>query len=95
MKNFIFCYFLQFLLWLLYAQTDSKHLTFKGIPIDGKLNDHVTKMKGAGFKYLEKDDGNIFLEGDFAGFTGCLVIVSTLKDVDIVSTNRSIISSLL
>ncbi len=43
------------LLWIvntfvLLAQTKSEHLTFKGIPIDGTLNEFVEKMKQCGFR---------------------------------------------
>ena len=35
-----------------YAQTESPHLTFKGVPIDGTLNGYVQKMKQKGFDYI-------------------------------------------
>lgn len=68
------------------AQTANEHLTFKGVPIDGSLNEYVTKMKTAGFSYLGMEDGTAILQGDFAGVKECLVIVSTLTDADIVNT---------
>lgn len=33
------------------ATSDSEHLKFKGVPIDGTLTQFVTKMGIAGFKY--------------------------------------------
>lgn len=68
------------------AQTDSEHLTFKGIPIDGSLNEYVSKMKSAGFSYLATQNGTAILQGDFAGFKDCLIGVSTLKNSDVVNT---------
>ncbi len=69
-----------------FAQIDSEHLSFKGVPIDGTLNEYVSKMKTAGFSYLGTQDGTAILQGDFAGFKSCTVGVSTLKAVNVVST---------
>lgn len=69
-----------------YAQSNSEHLTFKGVPIDGTLSEYVLKMKSEGFKYLGEQDGTAILQGDFAGFKSCTIGVSTLKTVNVVST---------
>lgn len=66
------------------AADSSKHLTFKGIPLDGSLGQFVSKMKQSGFKLLSSGDNTAGLEGDFAGYKGCLVAVSTLKLQDLV-----------
>lgn len=55
------------------AQTG--HLTFKGVPIDGTLNEFVGKLKQKGFTQLGKEQGVAILEGDFASFKGCTVAV--------------------
>lgn len=68
------------------AQTTNEHLTFKGVPIDGALNEYVTKMKTAGFSYIGAQDGTAILKGDFAGFKGCLIGVTTLRNSDLVNT---------
>lgn len=68
------------------AQNSNEHLTFKGVPIDGSLNKYVSKMKSAGFSYIADQDGTAILQGDFAGFKGCLIVVSTLKSSDVVNT---------
>jgi len=65
------------------AQT-SEHLTFKGVPLDGKLIEFVTKMKSVGFTHLQTTDGVAFLSGDFAGYKKCMIGVSTLKQNDLV-----------
>ncbi len=68
-----------------YAQTESPHLTFKGVPIDGTLNEYVQKMKQKGFTFIEKEDGMALLKGDFASYKGCLIGVVTLQQKDLVS----------
>lgn len=39
------------------AQEASEHLTFKGIPIDGTLNNFVTKLTKKGFTHIDTTDG--------------------------------------
>ncbi len=68
---------------LTFAQT-SEHLTFKGVPIDGTLDEYVSKMKQNGFTNLSTEDGTALLSGDFAGYKNCIVGVSTLKQKDLV-----------
>ena len=63
----------------------SNHLAFKGVPIDGTLKQYVTRMKKAGFTHEGTEDGTAILQGDFAGYKGCEVYVSTLKGNDVVS----------
>lgn len=63
----------------------SKHLTFKGVPIDGTLADYILKMKKSGFTHKGTKDGIAILEGDFASYKNCIVGVSTLKQKDLVS----------
>jgi hypothetical protein len=69
---------------LIFAQT-SEHLSFKGVPIDGTLNEYVLKMKKNGFMHTGTKDGLAILEGDFASYKNCTVGVSTLKSKDLVS----------
>jgi hypothetical protein len=69
-----------------FAQAQSsEHLTFKGVPIDGTLNEYVSKMKQSGFILLDIEDGVAMLSGDFAGYKDCIVGVATLKQKDLVS----------
>lgn len=84
MKKILLC--IVSLLLTVSAMAQSEHLSFKGIPIDGTLDQYVAKMKAAGFTYLGQQDGTAILKGDFAGFKGCTVGVSTLKSVNVVST---------
>ena len=87
MKKTLALLLLVFLVSVSLAQikTDSsKHLAFKGIPIDGTLNEYVSKMKQSGFSQVKMEDDMAILQGDFAGYKDCSVIVSTLKQKDLV-----------
>lgn len=66
----------------LFAQ---QHLSFKGVPINGTLKSYTDAMVKAGFHYEGTQDGVSLLTGDFAGYKGCVVGVSTLKNCDVVS----------
>ncbi|HIY15094.1 MAG TPA: hypothetical protein H9973_07505 [Candidatus Alistipes cottocaccae] len=87
MKRVFFSLFLAFATFFttVSAQEESEHLVFKGVPIDGTLNEYVSKMKEAGFTHIGTKDGMALLQGDFAGFKNCMIGVSTLKAVNIVS----------
>jgi len=63
----------------------SGHMTFKGVPIDGTLNEYISKMKKSGFTHIGTDDGNAMFKGDFAAYKNCFIGVSTLKQKDLVS----------
>lgn len=68
-----------------FAQNESEHLTFKGVPIDGTLREYVEKMKNAGFEYVGEDEGTAVLKGDFAGYKECYIYVSTLESINLVN----------
>ena len=61
------------------------HLSFKGVPIDGTLNEYILKMKKGGFSHTGTKNGLAILEGDFASYKNCTVGVSTLKSKDLVN----------
>lgn len=69
---------------LTFAQT-SEHLTFRGVPITGTLNEYVSKMKKNGFTLIGKEDGTAILQGDFAAYKDCIIGVPTLSQKDLVS----------
>ena len=83
MKRLLISIIAVFLASVMYAQ--NQHLTFKGVPIDGTLNDYVLKMKTAGFTHIETTDGVASLKGDFAGYKDCRIYVQTLKPKNLVS----------
>ena len=67
------------------AVSAQQHLTFKGVPIDGTLKAYTEAMVKAGFTHELTQDGCAVLSGDFAGFKGCFIGVTTLKNCDVVS----------
>ena len=60
------------------------HLAFKGIPINGTLNEYTIKMQQNGFVLIHKDDGYAMFNGDFAAYKNCVIAVSTLKQKDMI-----------
>ena len=60
-------------------------MNFKGVPIDGTLNDYVLKMKQSGFSLARTENGTALLEGDFAGYKDCFIGVATLEQKDLVN----------
>jgi len=67
------------------AQVSSDHLSFKGVPIDGTLDEYVLKMKKSGFMHSGTQDGLAILKGDFASYKNCTVEVSTFIAKDLVN----------
>ncbi len=55
----------------------SPHLKFKGIPIDGSTEDFASKLKKDGFKPVETYNGNIYFDGNFAGYNCRVLLEST------------------
>ena len=63
-----------------------EHLSFKGVPINGTLKQYTAAMVRAGFKSEgTTNDGVSLLSGDFAGYKGCIIGVSTLSSCDVVN----------
>jgi len=86
MKKIIITVIVALTTMISFAQTQSSdHLTFKGVPIDGTLNEYVSKMKQNGFTLVGTGDGIAMLRGDFAAYKDCIVGVATLKQKDLVS----------
>ncbi len=88
MKKYISTIIFTFFSLITFSQINvdsTKHIAFKGVPINGTLTEYVLKMKNSGFIHKGTSDGIAVLEGDFAGYKNCLVEVSTLKQKDLVS----------
>lgn len=86
MKKILLLLIIAFLALSSFSQTQpSAHLTFKGVPIDGTLNEFVLKMKDVGFTLLKTDNGFAILNGEFAGYKDCILIVGTLEEKDLVA----------
>ena len=62
-----------------------EHLMFKGVPINGTLNEYVSEMKKSGFYHIGTENQSAILEGDFAGYKGCYIGVATIAQKDLVS----------
>jgi hypothetical protein len=68
------------------AQTaENQHLLFKGVPIDGTMNEYVAKMKLNGFVVVATEPGATMLQGDFASYKKVIIGVVTLQQKDLVS----------
>lgn len=67
-------------------QEESKHMLFKGVPIDGTLQEFVQEMESIGFSLEEEEQGAALLKGDFAGSKGVMVTVWALQPRDLVNT---------
>lgn len=81
MKKIIFLVGLLFTFLNSFSQEiqEAEHMTFKGIPINGKLSDFVSEMKNKGFTFGEhvvKDD-IVIMSGDFAGKPAVIYILAT------------------
>lgn len=85
MKKIFFPLFFIIISLVSFAQNDSEHMTFKGVPIDGTLSEYIQKMKQKGFIHIGTEDGVAMLTGDFAAYKNCFVGVATLKQKDLVS----------
>jgi len=72
-------------LFISFFNAQELHLTFKGVPIDGKLNEYVVKMQNSGFQLISKENGLALLKGDFASYKDCIIGVATLKNKDLVN----------
>ena len=66
------------------AQTPNNHLTFKGIPITGTLENFAQKMEAKGFKKIYSDKSCIGFKGEFAGYSECNVYVFKVPNQNIV-----------
>ena len=78
---------------VLSSYSQSEHMTFKGIPIDGTLEDFCSKIAKKGFTItgLKTDIG--FARGDFAGFKNCTVYVNTSSGTGLVTSVGIIVPS--
>ncbi|MBR2637682.1 MAG: hypothetical protein IKD40_02420 [Bacteroidaceae bacterium] len=65
------------------VKSSSKHLTFRGVPIDGTLSEFIAKMVSKGFCYNETIDEVASLNGDFAGYEDCKIVVNTFRNENV------------
>ena len=81
----LFCFALTMISFAQNNTDTTAHMTFKGVPIDGTLNEYVSKMQQSGFTLIGTEDGVAMLKGDFAAYKDCIIGVATLKGKDLVS----------
>lgn len=63
-----------------------EHLSFKGVPINGTVRKYTAAMKRKGFRSEgTKSKETAFLTGEFAGYSNCIVKVSTAKKRNVVN----------
>lgn len=67
------------------VMTMAQHMTFKGVEIDGPLENFVKAMVAEGFELVAEEDGIAVLKGNFAGYRDCEVAVMTFEGMDVVN----------
>lgn len=55
--------------------TTGEHLTFKGIEINGNLSDIKKRLEMNGFSFVCEVDNGLVMEGNFAGYSNCEILV--------------------
>lgn len=72
------------IIMLSFAMRAQEHMTFMGIPIDGKISTFVQKLEDKGFTYVNTGYGVTFLTGSFAGNRDCIILVfSSIKSLTV------------
>lgn len=67
------------------AQAKSEHLSFMGIPLDGKVAPFIEKLKAKGLTYVGNvDNGVDALEGSFLGHSDCRILVHSMPKTGLV-----------
>lgn len=60
-----------------YAQSNTQHLSFKGVPIKGNMTTFCQKLKAKGYTLLGRDSNAAMLEGEFAGRNATIGVTAT------------------
>lgn len=73
------------IIMLSFAMRAQEHMTFMGIPIDGKISAFVQKLEDKGFTYIRtREDGVACLTGSFAGKRDCrILVVSSIRSLTV------------
>ena len=66
------------------AQTSNNHLTFKGIPITGTVENFAQKMEAKGFRKIDSNKRCVVFKGEFAGYSGCNILVVKVPNRNVV-----------
>lgn len=66
------------------AQDAPRHLSFKGVPLDGATARFAEKMRSAGFAPAKRGGGANLMAGEFAGYEGCTLSITAHENADVV-----------
>ena len=77
MKKVIVSFAFVLIALISYAQSNSEHLTFKGIPIEGSMTEFCQKLKAKGFKSVGKENNLALFIGDFTGRNATICVTAT------------------
>ena len=84
MKRLLTIAVLIFSFMLVMVQNSNNHLTFEGIPITGTLESFVQKLGAKGFRKMYSGESCVAFKGDFAGYSGCKILVFRIPNRNIV-----------
>lgn len=60
----------------------SGHMKFMGIPMEGTVEQFVSKLKAKGMVYMGTNDGVTLLQGEFAATKSCVIGVTKMEDAN-------------
>lgn len=60
------------------------HLNFMGIPITGTVESFITELKKKNFRYQTSYDRTAVLQGNFAGYKDCNILVKPIEGQNVV-----------
>ena len=66
------------------AQTPNNHLTFKGIPITGTVENFARELGAKGFEKILSNKLGVVFKGEFAGYSDCEIYVYKIPNRNIV-----------
>lgn len=72
MKRFYLLWMLLCVSFMTFAQVEIEHLTFEGIPIEGKRREFVKKLIQKDYQYIPGKDKTILI-GNYSGYKDCHV----------------------
>ena len=84
MKKILIIAVLIFSFMFVMAQTPNNHLTFKGIPITGTVENFAQELEAKDFKKIYSDKTSVYFEGEFAGYSKCKICVLKIPNRNIV-----------
>ena len=65
-----------------------EHLKFKGVELNGPLQEFVNQMKAQGFSFKEEFSNGAIMEGTFMGYSDCELFITITPNSKIVRSVR-------